>query len=35
MLLICKSGKDNLNNVGVNVKQNDFGALKCKSTMML
>ena len=35
MLLMCKYDKDNLNNLGVNAKQNDFLALKCKSTMIL
>ena len=35
MLLICKYGRDNLNNQGVNAKQNDFIALKFKSTMLL
>ena len=35
MLLMSKYGRDNLNNVGVNAKQNDFLALKLKSTMIL
>ena len=32
---MCKYGKDNLNNLGVNAKQNDFLGLKFKSTMTL
>ena len=28
MLLMCKYGKNNLNNLAVNAKQNDFLALK-------
>ena len=35
MLLMCKYGKDNVNNLGVNAKQNDFLALKFKSAMIL
>ena len=35
MLLMCKYGRDNLNNLGVNPKQNDFLALLFKSTMIL
>ena len=28
MLLMCKYGRDNLNNLGVNAKQNDFFSVK-------
>ena len=34
MLLMCKYGRDNLNNLGVNAKQNDFLALKFKSFVL-
>ena len=29
MLLICKYGRDNLNNLGVNAKQNDCNDANC------
>ena len=35
MLLMCKYARGNLNNLGVNAKQNHFLALKFKSTMIL
>ena len=35
MLLMCKYGRDILNNLGANAKQNYFLALKFKSTMIL
>ena len=35
MLLMCKYGRDNFYNLEVNAKQNDFLALKFKSTMIL